>query len=55
MAIKPLPLGHVSFCELRTLQSLDGLGASPSNTVILFPLELSRALGNLRASQPVED
>jgi regulator of protease activity HflC (stomatin/prohibitin superfamily) len=25
---------------LRTLQSIDGLGASPSNTVILFPVEL---------------
>jgi regulator of protease activity HflC (stomatin/prohibitin superfamily) len=34
--------------ELRTLQSIDGLGASPSNTVILFPLELSKALGDLR-------
>ncbi|MFZ4675520.1 MAG: SPFH domain-containing protein [Nodosilinea sp.] len=33
--------------ELRTLQSIDGLGASPSNTVILFPLELSKALGDL--------
>ena len=26
--------------ELRTLQTIDGLGASPSNTVILFPIEL---------------
>jgi regulator of protease activity HflC (stomatin/prohibitin superfamily) len=36
--------------ELRTLQSIDGLGASPSNTVVLFPLALSQALGGLRAS-----
>ena len=27
--------------QLRTLQTIDGLGASPSNTVILFPVELS--------------
>jgi regulator of protease activity HflC (stomatin/prohibitin superfamily) len=26
--------------QLRTLQTIDGLGASPSNTVVLFPLEL---------------
>jgi hypothetical protein len=25
--------------QLRTLQTIDGLGASPSNTVILFPVE----------------
>ncbi|PSR17420.1 membrane protease subunit, stomatin/prohibitin [filamentous cyanobacterium CCP3] len=49
MAANPIAL------ELRTLQSIDGLGASPSNTVILFPLELSQALGSLRASQPAED
>lgn len=36
--------------ELRTLQSLDGLGASPSNTVILFPVELSQAIASLRNS-----
>lgn len=47
MAANPIAL------ELRTLQSIDGLGASPSNTVILFPLELSQALGHLR--QPAED
>lgn len=27
--------------ELRTLQTIDGLGSSPSNTVILFPVEMS--------------
>ncbi|MBW4481575.1 MAG: SPFH domain-containing protein [Tildeniella torsiva UHER 1998/13D] len=41
--------------ELRTLQSIDGLGASPSNTVILFPLELSHALGNLRTKPAAEE
>ncbi|MBD1873943.1 SPFH domain-containing protein [Nodosilinea sp. FACHB-131] len=41
--------------ELRTLQSIDGLGASPSNTVILFPMELSQALGNLRAKPAPEE
>lgn len=30
--------------QLRTLQSIDGLGASPSNTVILFPVELTSLL-----------
>lgn len=34
--------------ELRTLQSIDGLGASPSNTVILFPVELSQAIATLQ-------
>jgi regulator of protease activity HflC (stomatin/prohibitin superfamily) len=41
--------------ELRTLQSIDGLGASPSNTVILFPLELSQALSNLRPKPAPEE
>ena len=27
--------------QLRTLQTIDGLGASPSNTVVLFPIELN--------------
>ncbi len=27
--------------KLRTLQTIDGLGASPSNTVVLFPTEIS--------------
>ena len=26
--------------ELRTLQTIDGLATSPSNTVVLFPMEL---------------
>ncbi|PZV01234.1 MAG: membrane protease subunit, stomatin/prohibitin [Leptolyngbya sp.] len=41
--------------ELRTLQSIDGLGASPSNTVILFPMELSQALGHLRPKPAAEE
>ncbi|MGK7876814.1 MAG: SPFH domain-containing protein [Xenococcaceae cyanobacterium] len=35
--------------ELRTLQTIDGLGASPSNTVILFPLEMSNALATFKS------
>jgi len=34
--------------ELRTLQTIDGLGASPSNTVILFPVEIIKALESLK-------
>ena len=30
--------------QLRTLQTLDGLGAGNSNTVILFPLEITEML-----------
>jgi len=30
--------------QLRTLQTIDGLGPSPSNTVILFPAELMEAV-----------
>jgi regulator of protease activity HflC (stomatin/prohibitin superfamily) len=36
--------------ELRTLQTIDGLGASPSNTVILFPVELARLLQGVKGS-----
>jgi regulator of protease activity HflC (stomatin/prohibitin superfamily) len=48
MAANPIAL------ELRTLQTIDGLGASPSNTVVLFPLELSRGLNALlrRTDEP---
>ena len=34
--------------ELRTLQTIDGLGASPSNTVILFPVQLADLMSNLK-------
>jgi len=40
--------------QLRTLQTIDGLGPSPSNTVILLPAELSeaaRALGLMLAGK----
>ncbi|MBN8524687.1 MAG: slipin family protein [Planctomycetes bacterium] len=30
--------------QLRTLQTIDGLGPSPSNTVLLYPVELVQAL-----------
>lgn len=36
--------------QLRTLQTIDGLGASPSNTVILFPIEFS-GLAKLLSTQ----
>jgi len=29
--------------QLRTLQSIDGLGPTPSNTIVLFPVELAQA------------
>ncbi|MCS6782516.1 MAG: hypothetical protein RMI89_03610 [Gloeomargarita sp. SKYBB_i_bin120] len=44
MAENPIAL------ELRTLQTIDALGSSPSNTIVLFPMELGhalRALGRL--------
>ena len=37
--------------ELRTLQTIDGLGASPSNTIVLFPIELMQHLKNSNFSQ----
>jgi hypothetical protein len=33
--------------QLRTLQTIDGLGPTPSNTVIIFPSELSAAAREL--------
>jgi len=38
--------------QLRTLQTVDGLGASPSNTVVLFPAELMSVLKSIVPSQP---
>jgi regulator of protease activity HflC (stomatin/prohibitin superfamily) len=48
MAANPIAL------ELRTLQTIDSLGACPSNTVVLFPLELSQGLNALlrRTDEP---
>ncbi|NTV47740.1 MAG: hypothetical protein HGB11_14755 [Chlorobiales bacterium] len=37
--------------ELRTLQTIDGLGASPSNTIVLFPIELMQHLKNSNSTQ----
>lgn len=42
MARNPIAL------ELRTLQSIDGLGASPSNTVVLFPVQMAQVLSSLQ-------
>jgi len=33
--------------KLRTLQTIDGLGAGNSNTVVMFPIELVEALNRL--------
>lgn len=33
--------------KLRTLQTIDGLGAGPSNTVIMFPIELTETVKKL--------
>jgi hypothetical protein len=33
--------------QLRTLQSIDGLGSSPSNTVILFPAQIGELLQSI--------
>jgi regulator of protease activity HflC (stomatin/prohibitin superfamily) len=38
--------------QLRTLQTIDGLGPSPSNTVILFPIEFISILKSITPSQP---
>jgi regulator of protease activity HflC (stomatin/prohibitin superfamily) len=35
--------------QLRTLQTIDGLGSSPSNTVILMPAELVELMRGVRA------
>lgn len=37
--------------QLRTLQTIDSLGASPSNTVVLFPMELGELLQNLNSKK----
>jgi regulator of protease activity HflC (stomatin/prohibitin superfamily) len=38
--------------QLRTLQTVDGLGASPSNTVVLFPMEFISILKAMIPSPP---
>lgn len=41
--------------ELRTLQTIDGLGTSPSNTVILFPVELMNVIQQFNLVKPNKD
>jgi regulator of protease activity HflC (stomatin/prohibitin superfamily) len=36
--------------QLRTLQTIDGLGSSPSNTVLLMPVELVEIVRNIRGN-----
>lgn len=43
---------HPVSLELRTLQTIDGLGASPSNTVILLPVEIMNTLRRIEGSIP---
>jgi hypothetical protein len=45
MAKSPLSM------QLRTLQTIDGLGTSPSNTVVLFPIEIGELLKTLTAKK----
>ena len=33
--------------RLRTLQTIDGLGAGPANTVVMFPMELTEAIQDI--------
>ena len=41
--------------QLRTLQTVDGLGASPSNTVILFPAQMGELLQHLAGKSVKEE
>jgi regulator of protease activity HflC (stomatin/prohibitin superfamily) len=38
--------------KLRTLQTIDSLGAGPANTVVMFPMELTQAVANRLPSAP---
>ncbi len=38
--------------KLRTLQTIDGLGAGPANTVVMFPVELTETMKKLVESLP---
>lgn len=38
--------------KLRTLQTVDGLGAGPANTVVMFPIELTDAICSLLEAMP---
>jgi regulator of protease activity HflC (stomatin/prohibitin superfamily) len=37
--------------QLRTLQTLDGLGPTPSNTVIVVPIELTEIIGDMMSGK----
>ena len=41
--------------QLRTLQTVDGLGSSPSNTVVLFPAQIGELLQRLATSKPPKE
>jgi len=41
--------------QLRTLQTVDGLGSSPSNTVILFPAQLGELMQHLAGKSGTEE
>jgi regulator of protease activity HflC (stomatin/prohibitin superfamily) len=41
--------------KLRTLQTIDGLGAGPANTVVMFPMELTENLKNIVKSLSKKD
>jgi len=41
--------------KLRTLQTIDGLGAGPSNTVVMFPVELTETMRKLAAALPKQN
>jgi len=32
---------------LRTPQTIDSLGAGPANTIVMFPMELTQAIGDV--------
>jgi hypothetical protein len=36
--------------KLRKLQTFDGLGAGPANTVVMFPVELTGAIEDIAKS-----
>ena len=41
--------------KLRTLQTIDGLGAGPANTVVMFPMELTETIKKLVKSVSKSD
>ena len=41
--------------KLRTLQTIDGLGAGPANTVVMFPMDLTENLKSIAKSIAKKD